>query len=638
MPYYDITDETLAELGLSLTGSSGSAAVPTSIRWDCEIGGLPFLFGFSDQFPFRRETASFRRDRVDTERNPGEQSLDSGFWLRSQSSWHYGSGLTSAEPLEVSQSEAQFRYQRGGGVDVWTAGQATLLNDTELKYASTGSSQHLIGVDTGVLHADGTSVRYVTTSSDTAVTWGGSVNSVTSLTSDGANYYAANSTGIYKGALPSSAGSLVWNTGATTTARWVKSRLMAAIGTSLYELVGTGPTLPTALFTHPASGWTWTDFAEGPSAIYVSGYSGDTSVIYKIGVNTSTSTITLNQPVVVAELPRGEIVKSLYSYVGTYLIIGTSKGVRVAAINDDGSLRFGPLLVESSDGCSDAVAEGSFVYVTMGAQADAGNRVKRAGLYRLDLGTNLNDNSLAFASAADLVCPSGIAGATHQVTTAGGKLWFTVTGTGGGVFWQNDNYVSEGWLETGRIRLGTVESKAWRNIRVLSDETSQGTITAYASTSTAAAPSSWNSVVSISTGTFDSFGSLNTTAATPISAIYVGLKLTRGSTTTTPVLTGYQVVAIPAPKRTELIQVPVMLFDYEVDRQGVKYGRPGSARSRYQVLKQMEAASNTVQWRDFTTGETSEAFIEQVSLARTNPPTRQSSSNGGIATVTLRLV
>lgn len=638
MPYYDITDETLAELGLSLAGNSGAAAVPTSIRWDCSIGGLPFLFGFSDQYPLKRETASFRRDRVDTERNPGEQSLDSGFWLRSQSSWHYGSGLTSAEPLEVSEKEAQFRYQRGGGVNVWTAGQVTLLNDTESEFTSTGTSQHLIGVDTGVLHADGTTVTYVTTSSATAVTWGGSTQPVTSLASDGANYFAANSVGIYKGALPSGAGSLIWNTGATTVARWVKSRLMAAIGASLYELTGTGPTLPTALFTHPNSGWVWTDIAEGPSAIYVAGYSGDTSLIYKIGVNTSTSAITLNQPVVVAELPRGELVRSLYSYVGTYIVIGTSKGARVAAIRDDGSLTFGPLVVESTDGCLDAVADGSFVYVTMGTQADAGDRVKRAGLARIDLGTTLNQNPLNFAAAADLVCPSGLTGSTSQVTTAGGKVWFTVTGTGGGVFRQNNNYVSNGWIETGRIRLGTVEAKAWRDIRVLSDESSAGTIAAHASTSTATAPSTWSQIVSITSGTYDLFGSLNAVASTPVSALYVAIKLTRGSATTTPVLTGYQVVAIPAPKRTELVQVPLMLFDYEVDRQGVKYGKPGSSRSRYQILKLMEGASNTVQWRDFTTGETSEAFIEQVSYSRTSPPTRQSSGSGGIVTVTMRLV
>lgn len=638
MPYYDITESTLSALGLSLTGSSSSFQVPPSMRWDCSIGGLPWLFGFSDQYPMRRETASFRRDRIDTERNPGEQSLDSGFWLRSQSSWHYGEGITSAEPLEVSDQEAQFRYVQGGGVDPWTPGQLTLLNDVESEFTSTGTNQQLIGVDTGVLHADGTVVTYVTTSSATAVTWGGATNPVTSLASDGANYYAANSTGIYRGTLPSGTGTLLWNTGGTTVARWVKSRLMAAIGLSLYELTGTGPTLPTALFTHPASGWVWTDFAEGPTSIYVSGYSGDTSIIYRIGVNSTTSAITLNQPVVVAELPRGELVQSLYSYVGTFLVIGTSKGARVANINDDGSLTFGPLLVESADGCRDAVADGSFVYVTMGAKADAGDRVKRAGLARIDLGTNLNQNALAFASAADLVCPSGLTGTCHQVTTAGGKLWFTVTGTGGGVFRQNDNYVAAGWLETGRIRLGTVEAKAWRDVRILSSQASDGTITAFAETSDSGAPSTWDSIVSISTGTTDQFGSLNVVAAAPVSAIYLAIRLQRGSTTTTPILTGYQVVAIPSPKRTELIQVPLMCFDYEVDRQGVKYGRTGGAFSRYQTLKQMEEASNTVQWRDFTTGETGEAFIEQVTYMRTNPPTRQQPGNGGIVMVTLRLV
>lgn len=640
MPTYDITDDVVSDIGTSYQPSviASSASTPESLKWDCSVGGKLFLFAFSEQFPMRRETATFRRDRVDTERNPGEQSLDSGYWLRSQASWHYGSGISSAEPLEVSDAESQFRYERGGGVNPWSAGELTLLNDTEQKFASTGSNQQLIGVDTGVLHADGTTVTYVTTSSTSTVTWGGSTNPITSLASDGAKYYVANSTGIYSGTLPSSAGSLIWNTGNTSLVRWVKSRLMAAVGAALYELTGTGPTLPTALFTHPASGWTWTDFAEGPTSIYVSGYSGDTSIVYKIGVNSTTSTVTLNQPVVVAELPRGEIVKSLYSYIGTYLVIGTSKGVRIALINDDGSLTFGPRIVESSDGCLDAVADGSFVYVTMGTKGETGDRTKRAGLYRIDLGTVLNGNPLAFARAADLVCPAGIAGACHQVTTAGGKLWFTVTGAGGGVFRQTDTYVPEGWIETGRIRLGTVENKAWRTLRLLQKEGTSGSLAAYASVSSAPAPTAWTPIVSMPSGYFDVSGALNTVAPIALPSLYVAIKLSTSDTSKSPALTGWQVKAVPSPKRAELIQVPVMCYDTETDRSGARFGKPGNSYERFRSLKDLEASAATVQWNDYTTGESAEAFIEQVAFIRMTPPSRGFSGAGGVMTITLRLV
>lgn len=637
----DVSQRVVADLGTAYQAASteyGSAG-PASLKWDCSIGGMNFLFGMSDQFPFRRETASFRRDRVDTERNPGEQSLDSGFWLRSQASWHYGSGLSSAEPLEVSQDEAQFRYATGGGIDPWTPGEVKLLHDVTSMQTSTGASQYLIGVDTGVLHADGTTLRYIANGgSVTAVTWGGATNPIVSLTTDGANYYAANVTGVYKGTLPSGTGALVWNTGSAPVIRWVKGRLFGSVGVSLYELTTGGPTLPTAHYTHPNANWVWTDFSEGPTAIYASGYAGDTSSIYRMTVGTTASTVTLDQPAVVADMPRGEVVYSIYSYVGSYLIVGTNKGVRVAVINTDGSLSLGPLVVTSTDGCLDAVADGSFVYVTVGTKGEAGNRAQRAGLYRIDLSNNLNENPLQFPAAADLVCPSGLTGTCHQVTTAGGRLWFTVTGTGGGVFRESTDYVSEGWLETGRIRMGTVESKSWRTLRLLQKEGTTGSLTGFASVSDAPTPSLWTQVVAMQPNYYDVSGALNTAAPVPLPSLYVAVKLTRASASTTPVLTGWQVKAVPAPTRSELLSVPVLLFDWETDRKGARYGGDGSAWSRFTALKGLERDQATVEWQDFTTGERSEAYVEQVSLFRTAPPSKAHSGAGGVMTVLLRLL
>jgi hypothetical protein len=623
-------------------GSIGQVDAPESSKWDCAIGELNFLFGTSDQYPFRRETAEFRRQRIDTERNPGEQSLDSGYWIRSQASWHYGSGLTSAEPLEVNNNEAQFRYKEGGGVNPWVAGQLTLLKDTGQALADAGTGQLLLGVDTGVLHASSTTMTYIPSASGasaSAVTWGGSASAITSITSDGQNYYAANAVGIYKGSLPTGAGSLLWDTGSRTVVRWVKSRLMATVGNGIFELTGTGPSLPTALDAGGArpANWTWTDIAEGPAGIYFAGHVGDTSTIEKVSVSTSASAVTLDQPVVVADMPRGEIVQSLYAYVGTYLVIGTSRGVRVALINSDGSLTMGPLVVESSDGVLDIVAQGSFLFVTVGSKGNAGDRQQRAGLFRIDLGQNLNGSPLDFAHAADLTAPAGTPGAAVQVTLAGGQLWFAVDGAG--VYRELGTFVPQGWLETGRIRLGTVEKKGWRDLRLLTDPGIGGQVVAHASTDDEGSPSQWNVVITANGTRFDATGKLTAVAPSPQSNLFVGLQLQSNEACSCSArLIGYQVRAVPAPERTRLLQVPLLVFDFTTDRTGMRLGKKGYAWDTISKLQELEESAAVVQWRDFTTGEAATAYIERVALTRLSPPSRNQSGAGGIATVLLRLV
>lgn len=635
----DVTEQVVTDLSFGSTVSGvGQVEAPESTNWDCSIGDLTFLFGISDQYPFRRETADFRRQRIDTQADTGEQSLDSGYWIRSQSSWHYGSGLTSAEPLEVSGDEAKFRYREGGGINPWTAGQLSLLNSTSQHFASTATSQLLLGVGTGVLHAAGAVLTYVAADgTDTAITWGGS-GTITSVTSDGSNWYAADSTGIYKGALPSGSGSKIWDTGATTLIRWVKSRLMATVGAALYELVGTGPTLPTAVDPGTArpSGWTWTDISEGPAAIYLSGYVGDTSTVEKVTVATTTSTTTLDVPTVVADMPRSEIVNTLYSYVGTYLILGTSNGVRVAAVNTDGSLTVGPLTVDAG-AVDDVVAVNNFAYVTVRDQGNAGDRTYRAGLYRINLGQNLNNNPLLFAHAADLTAPSAATGEARQVTLAGGYLYFTVNGYG--IVKQDDTFVSDGWLESGRVRLGTVEAKGWRDFRLLLEPSGVGTVAAWAATDDTDVPSSWTTVITADESRTDSTGKLTAVAPSPTSNLYVAVQLSSaGSGATSPVLIGYQVRAVPAPERTRLLQVPVLMFDFVTDRKGMRVGRPGFAWDALSKLQELEQSAAVVQWRDFTTGEAATAYVEKVSFTRVTPPTNRASGAGGVGQVLLRLV
>ena len=642
----DYTAEVVEDLGFGITAPGGIGSfAPDSMSWDCSIGGMKFLFATNEQNPMVRQTAQFRRERIDTERDPGEQSLENGLWIRSQASWHYGAGLSSAEPLEVNTEEAKFRYYQSGGIDPWTPGQIQLLNSTASVFlASAASGQQMIGIETGVLHALAASLTYIANSaSATPITWGGST-SIFSLTDTGQVYLASNADGIWKGTLPTGSGTKIYNKYYTTPTyslvRWVKSRLMYAENQGIWELTDLAPssaTLSAPFFANPNAGWRWTDFADGPAAIYASGYSRESSQIYKIGVTADETGVTLAVPIVVVDMPRGEDVLSMYSYVGSFLIVGTTKGVRVARIESDGSLTLGPLLWRDV-AVDDAVGFNEYLYCTVRGKSSAGNRDDRAGLLRINLGQTLNNNPLHFDYSNDLVAPADFNGTAVGVTVAGDKLWIAVDGAG--VVRETSNFISEGWIETGRIRYGTIEKKSWRDLRIVAPPTLRGTITAKANIIDTSAPSTWPTIITAQAGDTDNYGKLNSAAPINSSDLYVAFRLTTSDDCGCSArMTGYQIRAVPAPNRTEMVRVPVLLFDFETDKQGSKFGRFGGAYDRFRALKELENTGGTTQFIDYTTGERSEVYIEEVTFSRVTPPSLgRRSGAGGIATVLMRIV
>ena len=642
----DYTEPVVEPLGSEIEAVIGTGTyTPDSLGWDMSIGGLDFLYATSKENPMRRETSQFRKERIDTARNPGEQSLDSGLWIRSQASWHYGAGLSTAEPLEVDSLESSFRYHRSGGVNPWVPGQLTLLNKTEQVLSDAGATQSTIGVGTGVIHASGAVLKHVA-NDDTAttITTGGSAT-INSITSTGQFWLISDSDGIYKGALPTGSGALLYdkaNTVTSSTVRWAKSRLMYAENNSIYEITDLTPsstTLPhPPLFTHEDPNWVWTDFAEGPTSIYVSGYSGELSSIYRITVAEASGLVTLGAPIVTAEMPRSETINSMYTYLGSFMVVGTTAGCRIASLQSDGSLVMGPLMWEDTI-VDDAVALGSFIYVTVRDKGEVGDNVQRAGLYRINLGQTIGGANLAFAYAPDLVSPTGTTGNATNVTVSNDLLWFSVTGSG--IYRQMATFVDAGWVQTGRIRLGTMEKKAWRDLRLLGQSPLLGEIAGYASVTNTGDPSTWDLIITATSDNPDSQGSL--AGAAPVAApdLHVAIKITpSGDNATSSALIGYQVRAVPSPRRNELIQVPVLMFDWETSKTGVKYGQVGGAWLRYQDLKNMEILGNPVLYKDYTTGESVSAYIEQVAYTRNTPPSNglNRSGNGGVCTILMRTV
>ena len=107
----------------------------TAESYDVAVGGLPFILATSDERPYIRQTAPFKKDQFDNGAEPGEQSL-TGWWLRSQSSFHKGTGIKFYDP-SAGETIAH-RFTDSKGVDVWTKGQVTLLKDTATTHYATG--------------------------------------------------------------------------------------------------------------------------------------------------------------------------------------------------------------------------------------------------------------------------------------------------------------------------------------------------------------------------------------------------------------------------------------------------------------------------------------------------------------------
>lgn len=613
------------------------------MKYDCTIGGLSFLFATSQQLPYRRETADFRRQRIDQEREVGEQSLDSGYWLRSQASFHMGAGIASTEPLSVPAEEARFRFTASQGVDPWTPGELKLLNDTALVLAGTSASQGCLGVaDDTVVFYEGSNLKKVVLSGGT---WTPSTvtnplaSAVTSVTTNGADVFLTCATEVAAGTVSALSFSVIYNSGtAVAFARWLKQRLLVADGAELVEITDTSPAsppvaLPAPFFTHPAADWVWSDAAEGPEALYVSGYANDTSGVYMITLTENAGAYDLGTPTQVVDMPRGERVLSMYSYLGSFLIVGTNKGVRVAQIRDGGTLVLGPLLFEADAGSVDAVAQGRYVWVTVGG-ADT-------NLWRIDLGQAL-DGDLKFATASDLHHTDS--GDVTAVTSAGGVVFFTV-GTVGLVM-EASTFVESGWLETGRIRMNTLQAKVWRDASLsrVPDANYVDSMEARLYTSSES-DGPWTSAVALGPSTpvadKSATGAITSPAKGPDLYVRITLVPTLSGSEIqehSPVVTGYQISSIPAPARSRLVSVPVSVFDWEKDRNGKVAGFEGYAWERLSALEALESDAAVVAYEDLTTGETSDAYVERVTFTRLTPPFRGDSNAGGVAQVLLRLI
>jgi hypothetical protein len=108
----------------------------TTVAYDVAIGGLPFFYGISNERPYERQTAPYKKQQFDNSKEPGEQTLE-GWWIRSQSSFHRGSGITFFDPS--AGEEVDYRFSDSENVNVWDKGQVSLLKNVTQTHNITGT-------------------------------------------------------------------------------------------------------------------------------------------------------------------------------------------------------------------------------------------------------------------------------------------------------------------------------------------------------------------------------------------------------------------------------------------------------------------------------------------------------------------
>ena len=614
----------------------------TDIAYDVAIGGLPFIYAINDARPYIRQTAPFRKDQFDNGQEPGEQSL-TGWWIRSQSSFHTGTGIKFLDPATTDEN-GHYRFADSRNMDVWTKGQATLLKETANMSGVTTGTYKLISVMDGTTDkvvawepATATIKNY--TASGTAATYTDVTSiaqpldtAILAVATDGTNLFIADNDHIYTGPIstPTAGYSRYYDTGSEKVVLgWVKQRLVACVGASVYELTaakGSHHVLPTAVYTHPNTDWTWTSISESGGAIYASGYAGGNSAIYKFTLSTAGVMPTLTSGVIAAQLPIGEYINKIEYYLG-YLMLGTSKGVRASIVSEqDGSINYGPLIIEESNGVYDFAFRDKFVWAT-------GSIGGYAGLYRIDLGTELETLRFAYATDAYL---DGVTGYATSVDFVGNtnQIAFTTSGSNGIAIQSTTTLSVSGYLTTGNIRYGTLEPKNFKRLLGRGDFT-------YGSMVLETVDKDGTEYDHI---TYDSaIGPIEITTSNPATAQeYVAYKfiLYRDTTTTTlgPTFKGYQAKATIATPRQRVMKFPVYCFDVETDRFNTVIGYEGRAFERIQTLEDVEENGDVLTWQDLSTGESRQAVIEQVTFTRMTPPDKRFDGFGGVLEITIRTV
>jgi len=614
-----------------------SQAIPTAlVRYRREdfaasyaIGGTAWLSAANDQNKISRITTTYQKERIDQSSTAGEQSL-SNWWLRSATSWHHGAG----ERFYDSNVSDQFRFYESNNIDVWNLGELKLLPRTT-QVSTTAITAKPATTNNGAFYIQSGNVFYYngSTNASTSTSLATSVTAQV-ISSDGNSAIVGASDGIYSVSTSLSVTKL-WSkpNGVTTftvqAIGFVKDRIVIGVKEDttqcvVYELSRFPSSTPTTIgnteerYTFKDSNLVWESVGELNSAVIVGYTLGAISRVLSFSIDLASPLASIKDPIVIAELPRGETLHQIRTYLNEYVVMATTSGLRVGEQSTDGlSFTYGPLSVVGD--VKDIAFNNRYIYATRNY---AINAIK--GLWRVDLGQAI-DNGYAYA--ADLATDSAdIVGVCFIGTTA---RKFIVGASG---VWTEHatELCTSGTISSGLIRWGTAENKQPVSLAVRTEGTG-GTV-GFSVANQDGASTSIESIPLTGSTDFQLSASLQ-----PSDHFEITLTLTRSTSSATvgPTVEEWQCRALPAPLRSRTLTIPLLCYEEERDSNGVT--RVSTPWERISYLERIEQNGGAVLYQDFSSGEERVCTIRAVQFEQTAPPSF-ATGFGGIVTIQLQTI
>lgn len=612
-----------------------SQAIPTAlVKYQREdfaasyaIGNTPWLSAASDQNRISRITTTYQKERIDQGSSAGENSL-SNWWLRSATSWHHGAG----ERYYDGDASDIYRYYESNNIDPWTVGELRLLKKTtQLTTASVCGCATT--ADGGTFYLSGGNVYFYKESDGTSTSTALSTTATAQrMTGNGSVAIVGASDGIYT-VSTSMVVSKLWSSPTTSwtvqAINFVKDRIVCGVHLSsglanTYEL-SINPSSPpkqvssTELrYTYPNTSLNYVSVAELNSSILVGYTVGAVSRIHGHAIDDTSPLAAIKDPIVVAELPRGETLNQVRSYLNEYVVLATNRGVRIGTQDSDGQgFVYGPLTIE--DDIKDVAFDSSFVYATRNKPINANN-----GLWRINIGQPIDSG---YAYAPDLVTSTSTVTGIAFVGTSGRKFITTADGV-----WieHPTEFAATGTISSGLIRWGTAENKQPVSIAIRTN--SLGGTIGFSVADQDGIASSIESIPLDGSTEFQLSASLQ-----PSDNFEITLTLSRSSTdpTISPVIEEWQCRALPAPLRSRTITLPLLCYEEERDPNGVT--RVSNPWERINYLERIEQNGGAVLYQDFSSGEERVCTIRAIQFEQSAPPSF-ASGFGGIVTIQLQTI
>jgi hypothetical protein len=413
---------------------------------------------------------------------------------------------------------------------------------------------------------------------------------------------------------------------------WIKDRLLVAVGRDIYWIdhttSGIVETNGTRLARGPDASWTWVDVSDTGDSILLAGAGETASSIFALTVEEEAGVPVFSAAREVARLPQGEQIACMGTYLASFVVLGTTRGIRVGATGTNGQIEVGPVLVELDTAPPDVTFFDRFAFLPVTQALPDGT----TGVVRVDLSESIIGEAGTtglFPYAWD-VFPGG-SEATATSICLNGNTGRVVLAHGGTVHVSIPELLTTGHLDTGLIRYATSESKDFQRFR-MTGELQGGEVKVEALID--GTPSSVYTY-GLTTG-LEGEATLNLPGGPLFDELAFRFTINRTGSLS-PIVNTLSVKSIPAVRKSRLITFPLQIADFESTRYGNSVGYDGFGINRVEELETLENAGAAVQIIDRRFNEAMVGTIETLDFAGMDSPDGEFDNDGGILTMVVRV-